>query len=273
MAIYAIGDLQGCLPALELLLKKIQFTPERDQLWFAGDLVSRGTHSLETLRFIRSLGDRAQCILGNHDISLIAAYYGLLKPHKTLKAVLATHDADDLIDWLRHQPLMHTSAPLNTVMVHAGISPRWHIEDAQHYAREVETELRNTSPQSWLKAVYGNKPNDWSTKDHRLDRHRYILNSFTRIRYLHQDGSLEFKQKLHPDTTKEKDPALTPWFNYQQAVPLSHRVVFGHWSTLGYHQTDKVIALDTGCVWGGYLTAVRLDTPEPQPVHIECSST
>lgn len=272
MAIYAIGDLQGCFPALEQLLKRIQFTPARDQLWFAGDLVSRGTHSLETLRFVHGLGAQAQCILGNHDISLIAAYYGLLQPHKTLTPLLDAHDADTLISWLRQQPLMHTDDELNTVMVHAGISPRWGISHAQLYAREIETELRSSSPEQWLTAVYGNKPKDWHDTHPRLDRHRYILNSFTRMRYLNQDGSLEFKQKLHPEVIARTHPTLSPWFRYQHAMPLSHRVVFGHWSTLGYHQTDKIIALDTGCVWGGQLTAVRLDTPTPQPIHIECSN-
>lgn len=272
MAIYAIGDLQGCFPALEKLIDHLRFSPTHDQLWFAGDLVSRGSHSLETVRFIRSLGNSAQCILGNHDISLIAAYYGLLKPHKTLKPLLDAPDADALIDWLRQQPLMHTSDALNTVMVHAGISPRWSISHAQLYACEIETELRKPSPTQWLEAVYGNTPNDWREKYHRLDRHRYILNSFTRMRYLNDDGSLEFKQKLHPDLTQKKHPDLVPWFNYQHALPLSHRVIFGHWSTLGYHQTEKVIALDTGCVWGGRLTAVRLDTPTPLPIQIDCSA-
>ena len=274
MATYAIGDLQGCYDPLRRLLDKLHFDPQHDSVWLAGDLVNRGKHSLETLRFVRSLGTAAISVLGNHDISLIAAFHGLRKPHKSLKTLVEAEDYPDLIRWLAQRPMLHTDRTLGYALSHAGISPQWDLATAEHCAREVETQLTQFDPSAWLAQVYGDVPNAWANDLPLLDRHRYILNAFTRMRFCHLDGSLEFEAKGNPQeyrATHGKKATLLPWFSHPKRQPLEVTVLFGHWSTLGYYHADGVIALDTGCVWGGKLSAVRIDSPHPQPYSVECS--
>jgi bis(5'-nucleosyl)-tetraphosphatase (symmetrical) len=273
MAIYAIGDLQGCYKPLLQLLEKLRFDPSADTLWFAGDLVNRGKHSLETLRLVRSLGTAAVAVLGNHDISLIAAFHGLRKPHKSLKALVEAPDYPDLIHWLAQRPVLHVDAGLGYALCHAGISPQWNLATAQACAREIEQQLAAPTSHAWLAQVYGDKPDQWDAHAALFERHRYILNAFTRMRYCRLDGSLEFDAKGNPRDYLSTDISkltLIPWFLYPQRQPLEVRVVFGHWSTLGYYNDARVIALDTGCVWGGQLTAIRLDTPDPVPHSVAC---
>ncbi|KAG1648290.1 Bis(5'-nucleosyl)-tetraphosphatase, symmetrical [Nymphon striatum] len=196
MSIYAIGDVQGCYDSLRRLLDKIQFSPENDQLWFVGDLVNRGTKSLKTVRFIKSLGDSSQTVLGNHDISLIAMHYGVIQKSPSLKKFLKSKHREELIDWLRHQKVFHVDKKLGVCMAHAGISPQWTLKEAKQYAKEIQIPLRGNDTKEWIKQVYGNKPNIWSDDLQSYDRHRYILNAFTRMRYCNvKDGSLDFKLK------------------------------------------------------------------------------
>ncbi len=262
MAIYAIGDLQGCYDSLQRLLEKLDFSPEKDQLWFAGDLVNRGKKSLKTIRFVKSLGDAAVVVLGNHDITLLAMYYGVFRPNTSLKKLLKAKESDELIDWLRHRKILHTDEALGFCLVHAGISPVWTLEEAQEYAHEMEASLQGDDIKTWLQNVYGNKPRRWSNDLESYARDRYILNAFTRMRYCdRKDAALNFKLNNSPvyKSKMKKRNKKVPWFHWKKRKDIPLRIVFGHWSSLGYYHDEHVIALDTGCVWGGQLTAVRLD--------------
>jgi len=270
MAIYAIGDVQGCLTELHQLLAKIRFDPAEDQLWFCGDLVNRGPASLETLRFIRSLGDAAICVLGNHDLHLLAVGSGAqsLKRKDTLRTILDASDAGELLDWLRFRPMLHYSKPLKTALVHAGLPPQWSVKKARKLAREVEHCLRHGDHYAFLRKMYGNKPNRWRKKLEGIDRLRFITNALTRIRYCDAKGRLDFDNKLGPNGNGN---GLLPWFRVPGRKSINRRIVFGHWSTLGFVNENNVIGLDTGCVWGGQLTAYRLDTPLAHPISMVCA--
>lgn len=268
MAVYAIGDVQGCYGALQRLLEKVKFSPEKDVVWLAGDLVCRGNKSLETLRFIKGLGDSAVVVLGNHDISLIAAHYKVIKPHPTLEKIMKADDREELINWLRFRPILHTDNDLGYCMVHAGIYPHWNLNQAEKFAKELEVPLRGATAQRWLKEVYGDTPNQWSDSLQSYDRHRFILNAFTRMRGCNPDGSLNFTTA---GTVKEhQSKGLYPWFNLPSRTLLPNKVVFGHWAALGFHNDSQVLALDTGCVWGRKLTAVRLDSDIIVPIQVAC---
>ena len=262
MGIYVIGDIQGCYDPLRRLLEKIRFDPAYDQLWLTGDLVSRGKQSLETLRFIRELAlqNAAISVLGNHDISLIAAAYDIFSPHKSLRKLMDAADLAELIDWLRFCPLLHIDPIKQAVLVHAGLSPHWDLNLAQQNAKTLEQALQQAEPKDWLKQVYGNNPAHWLDCHSSEDIQRYSLNVFTRMRYCYPDGSLDFQQKLNPSEIIESDPELIPWFRHPDRKLIPYTILFGHWSTLGYHRENNVIALDTGCVWGRSLTALNIDT-------------
>jgi len=271
MAIYAIGDIQGCYDSLQRLLEKLDFSPEDDQIWFVGDLVNRGKKSLKTLRFVKSLGDSAITVLGNHDVSLIAMHYGVIPPSSSLKKLLKSKHREELIEWLRLQPFLHVDNSIDYCMAHAGISPQWTLFDAQKYAKEIEVPLQGSDTANWLKHVYGNKPTLWSDDLKSYARHRYIINAFTRMRYCNsRNGSLNFKLKRPPKIKKSKNAKQIPWFLWAGRKELPMRVVFGHWSSLGYYQDNEVLSLDTGCVWGGQLTAARLDTNAPMLISHSC---
>ena len=268
MATYAVGDLQGCYKSLRRLIDKINFSPEHDSIWFAGDLVSRGSQSLEVLRYVKSLGESAVCVLGNHDISLIAAHYGVIKPHESLKAVMKADDREALISWLRHRPLLHTDHELGYCIAHAGVYPHWSWRQAEQCAREVEVPLRGATVERWLENVYGDEPAQWSDTLQSYERHRFILNAFTRMRGCNPDGSMNFTIK---GTDKDHlENGLYPWFRLPTRSLLPYKVVFGHWSALGYKSNSQVISLDTGCVWGRKLTAVCLDNDTIEPIQVAC---
>lgn len=275
MAIYAIGDIQGCYDSFQRLLEKLNFTPENDQLWLAGDIVNRGKKSLKTIRFIKSLGDSAVVVLGNHDITLLAMHYGVLPANSSLKKLLKAKEVDEIIDWLRSRPVFHVDESLGFCMAHAGISPNWSLKQAQNHAKEVELALRGDNIKAWLKNVYGNKPRRWSEELQSYERHRYILNSFTRMRFCDKkDGALNFKMKgapVYKSKLKKKNKKV-PWFMWSKRKEIPLKVLFGHWSALGYQQDDNVIALDTGCLWGGQLTSVRLDTAIQTVVSQPCKN-
>lgn len=260
MAVYAIGDVQGCYKELARLLKRLKLEPGKDEAWFVGDLVNRGPKSLETLRLIRDLGDTAVITLGNHDLHLLALALAGDVPvaRGDLGAVLDAPDGGELIEWLRRRPLAHYRPDLNTLMVHAGVAPQWDPLQTIRCAREVEQTLRGDGAAKFLAAMYGTRPNLWDPGLRGLERLRFITNCLTRIRFVDEDGRLDFDQKGKPDGA----PAgLTPWFDMPDRATTSVRIVFGHWSTLGLLQRPGLLALDTGCVWGGTLTAARLTGP------------
>ncbi len=268
MAIYAIGDVQGCFAPLQRLLEKLKFDPKKDQLWFVGDLVNRGPQSLETLRFVKSLEKSAITVLGNHDLHLIAMAAEVAPgKHPTLLPVLQAPDCDELIHWLRHRPLLHYDKTIDTALVHAGIPPRWKIRTACKRAREVEYVLQGDQYKSFLKNMYGNKPDLWSKKLQGEERLRFIINAYTRMRYCDLAGRLDFEHKLGPGT---QPTGLFPWFEMPRKKNFTTTIVFGHWSTLGFMQKKHFIALDTGCVWKGELTAIRLDKKNADPVSVKC---
>lgn len=258
MATYAIGDIQGCFNELQTLLDVIEFG-EEDHLWFAGDLVNRGPLSLETLRFIRALGPRAQVVLGNHDMHLLAvAYHGdRIHPQDTLAPILSAPDRDELLDWLRHCPLIHHDTTLDYVMVHAGIPPIWSLEDAKRYAQEVEKVLQGDGIGEYLRHMYGNEPACWQSGTAGWDRLRLISNYLTRMCFCNQHGELELQTKAAAAAAPQ---GYAPWYSFTTRNNKQPRILFGHWALLeGKVDRPGFFALDTGCVWGGSLTAMRLE--------------
>ena len=256
MTIYAIGDVQGCYDQLRRLLDKIDFDAARDRLWFVGDLVNRGPQSVETLRFVRGLGAGAITVLGNHDLHLLALAYGLAKPRAddTLDDVLDAPDRDPLLDWLRCQPLVHVDHDM--VMVHAGLLPQWSVAKARALAGEVEAALRGEHYRQFLARLYGSDPAAWNDELEGADRLRVIVNAMTRMRFCTGEGVMEFHAK---GETTAAPPGFMPWFDVPGRASGSQTVVCGHWSALGLKLRPDLLALDSGCVWGGALTALRLD--------------
>ena len=256
MARIAIGDVQGCGDELRELVAKTGFSADRDQLWFVGDLVNRGPRSLEVLRWVRSLGDAAVVVLGNHDLHLLAVAYGghrELRDDDTLDAVLAAPDRAALLDWLLHRPLAWEAD--GALMVHAGLVPQWSGADALRLAREVERALRR-DPERVFAGMYGNRPDRWDESLDGAERRRFVINALTRMRYCRADGMLDLKLKDRPGSQPR---GWLPWFDVPGRASAGTRVVCGHWSTLGLVQRQDLLALDTGCVWGGALTAVSLE--------------
>lgn len=268
MAVYAIGDVQGCFDELQALLAQTGYSQQRDTLWFCGDLVNRGEKSLETLRFVRGLGDRAISVLGNHDLHLIAAANGLRqgKDRDTFDAILAAPDRDELIDWLRHRPLLHHDAASGYTLLHAGLPPQWDLALAQACAHEAETVLRGTAHREFLADMYGNKPDRWDASLGGHDRIRFIINCFTRMRYCTAKGRLDLDSNGPPGS--QPDDCL-PWFDVPGRRSRDMHIVFGHWSTLGKHSAPGVYPLDRGCLWGGELTAMEIG-PKPHYHSLDC---
>ncbi|VFN02932.1 MAG: Bis(5'nucleosyl)-tetraphosphatase, ApaH [Candidatus Kentron sp. G] len=309
MATYAIGDIQGCFAALTALLAEIKFDPENDHLWFCGDLVNRGPESAKVLRFVRGLGQRAVAVLGNHDLTLLAVVAGSRTPRKkdTHANVLAAPDRDELIHWLRHRPLFHHDTALGFTMAHAGLPLQWDPAEAARHAREVESVLRSEDRwKDFVANMYGNEPNRWSETLTGWERLRFITNSLTRLRYCHEDGTLDLKEAGPPDP---RVSLPRPWFELPGRRSIGHKIVFGHWATLvlqppgaapraspdpsrppkdqpvrllsprtdlfgfftGLHEKYGVYPLDTGCVWGNRLAALRLE--DRRYFSVPCSAT
>ncbi|MDI1258255.1 symmetrical bis(5'-nucleosyl)-tetraphosphatase [Aquabacterium sp.] len=265
--IYLVGDLQGCCDPLERLLATIDFSPSRDRLYFLGDLVNRGPDSLGVLKRLRSLGDSAVCLLGNHDLHLLAVAHGVRKPHKndTLDSILSARDRDDWLDWLRLQRLAVWEH--GWLMVHAGVVPQWDADQTVALAGEVESMLRSPDIGDFLNVMYGAQPNRWQDDLQGPDRWRCIVNSLTRLRFCADDGTMEFATK---DGAGEAPEGFSPWFELPGRRTADTPVAFGHWSTLGLINTDKLLSLDTGCVWGGQLSAVRIDGAQRELIQIDC---
>lgn len=267
MSTYVVGDIQGCHAALEALLAQVNFDHARDRLWITGDLVNRGEDSLAVLRWCMAHDDSLVAVLGNHDLHLLAVAEGVVPPHRkdTLDMILQAADREDLLAWLRQRPMLHRQG--DWLMLHAGLPPEWDADAAQRHATELEQALRGPHWRAFLKDMYGNEPRRWNPLLNGQARLRFIANALTRTRYLHADGSLEFQHKLGLGTA----PAdLIPWFDFPGRRAANVRILFGHWSTLGLLLRQDVVALDTGCLWGGALTAFRLE--DEQCFQVPCQT-
>jgi len=271
MALYAIGDVQGCDQELGALLSALRFSADRDRLWFVGDLVNRGPDSLAVLRRVRAMGDAATVTLGNHDLHLLAVAFGSaqVRSDDTLEQILAAPDRDALLEWLTERPLFHEDRALNVCLLHAGLAPQWDLKMARQCAREFEGALRR-NPEKLFDRLYGDQPDRWDDVGDAAERLRFIVNCFTRLRYVDADGRLVLRVKGSPK--KSQTQSLLPWFEVPEARWRGPRIVFGHWSTLGFFNNADVTGLDTGCVWGGALTALRLDEPDARPVQVPCAA-
>jgi bis(5'-nucleosyl)-tetraphosphatase (symmetrical) len=281
MANYLIGDLQGCDSALGRLLAKIDFSPSRDVLYVLGDLVNRGPESLAVLERLMRYGDAAQCLLGNHDLNLLAIAHGVRQPHRkdTLTEILQSPKLPALMHWLKHRNMaILYQAPKNfqindLIMVHAGVLPAWTAIDTIAYAKEIETILRTASAielSEFLRDMYGDEPAVWRNDLTGAARHRVIINALTRLRFCTADGLMEFATK---DSANAAPAGYMPWFDVPNRATKDITVAFGHWSTLGWLNRPYVLALDGGCVWGGCLNALRLDdtgASKHELIHVEC---
>ncbi|AAZ27360.1 symmetrical bis(5'-nucleosyl)-tetraphosphatase [Colwellia psychrerythraea] len=270
MAIYLVGDIQGCFNELSSLLLQVNFDRNNDVLYLAGDLVARGPNSLETLRFVKSLGESAKVVLGNHDLHLLSVHAGIKKAKKSdnLSALLAAPDVNELMDWLAAQPLLqeipNTCSNSNAInqannnsayMSHAGISPQWQLSVALEQAKFIQTKLASSDRNTWLALMYGEKPNDWHQAITEIERFRYSINAFTRMRFCFTDGTLEFEQKDSPENITLTN--IVPWYELSQTINNTSWV-FGHWASLmGKSSHPNIYPLDTGCVWGNQLTMLR----------------
>jgi bis(5'-nucleosyl)-tetraphosphatase (symmetrical) len=259
MTTYAIGDIQGCFAEFETLLKKIEFNQQTDTLWLTGDLVNRGPRSLDTLRYVKALGDKHITVLGNHDLSLLAVAHGVRQQHRgdTLDDILQAPDKQELLEWLCHRPLLYYDKATQFVLVHAGLAPSWTLSQARALAQEVETALRGESRAFLLSHMYGNEPDHWDDTLSGINRLRCIINYLTRMRFCHADGRLDLAYK---GEIAGKPNALMPWFDVPHRENVNEKIIFGHWAALnGKTNSPHLYALDTGCVWGNCLTAMRIE--------------
>jgi bis(5'-nucleosyl)-tetraphosphatase (symmetrical) len=266
--IHLVGDVQGCCDAFDRLLAEIGFSPSRDRLVVLGDLVNRGPASLATLRRLRNFGEAATCLLGNHDLHLLAVAHGVRPLHAsdTFADVLQAPDREAWLDWLRHRRMaVHDHGWL---MVHAGVAPQWDLASTLSLAGELEHRLRGTELEPFLRVMYGNTPARWSPDLAGNERLRFAVNVLTRIRFVAADGTLDLHTK---EGAAGAPPGHTPWFDAPQRLTAGVPIAFGHWSTLGLVQRPDLLALDTGCVWGGQLTAVRIDGGRREVVQVNCA--
>ena len=263
---YLIGDLQGCCDPLEQLLATVDFSPSRDRIHLLGDLVNRGPQSLPVLRRLAALGDAAQCLLGNHDLHLLAVAHGVRKPGKgdTLDAILADPRRDALLDWLRHRRM--AAQACGWLLIHAGVVPQWSADQTLALAGEIEALLRSPDIATFLPTMYGNEPRRWDPALEGPDRWRFIVNTLTRMRLCSPEGELELKK----DAPGEAPAGMLPWFEHPGRLTRDTPIAFGHWSQLGLVETPLLLCIDTGCVWGGALTAVRVDGGRREVFQVSC---
>jgi bis(5'-nucleosyl)-tetraphosphatase (symmetrical) len=264
---YLVGDVQGCADALDRLLAAIGFSPSRDRLYLLGDLVNRGPASLATLRRLRDLGDSATCVLGNHDWHLLAVAAGVRPRHRsdTLDEILDAPERDAWLEWLRQRRMAVFEH--GWLMVHAGVVPEWDLKTVLALARELETALRGRPAREFLGAMFGNEPARWSDSLDGDERLRFTLNALTRTRFVAADGSLEFATK---DGADAAPPGFRPWFDAPGRRTEGVPIAFGHWSALGLLEREGLLCLDTGCVWGGKLSAVRIDGGRRDLIQVDC---
>jgi len=266
---YLIGDLQGCCDAFDRLLERIDFSPSRDRLYVLGDLVNRGPHSLRTLQRLRGFGDSAVCLLGNHDLHLLAVAYGVRKTHRsdTLDVILDAPDRSEWIAWLRQRRLAVCAH--GWLMVHAGVAPQWSTTQALELAGEIEARMQHGDMRAFLQTMFGNDPDRWDERLEGTARLRFTINTLTRIRYVTRDGRLALQTK---DAAVAAKTGLLPWFDAPDRKTAGQPIAFGHWSALGFVDRHDLLATDTGCVWGGRLTGVRIDGGRREAVHVDCAA-
>lgn len=264
---YLIGDLQGCCDAFDRLLAEIGFSPSRDRIYVLGDLVNRGPASLQTLRRLRQIDDAATCLLGNHDLHLLAVAHGIRKPHKsdTVAQILEAPDAAAWIDWLRHRRMVVHE--LGWLMVHAGVPPQWTLATTLSVGAEIEAHLRGPNLHGFLQTMYGNAPTKWRDDLQGPERWRFAINALTRMRFCKLDGSLDLETK---EAAHAAPAGSVPWFDFPGRLTADTPIAFGHWSTLGLVNRPDLLAIDTGCVWGGQLTAVRVDGRDREVIQVPC---
>ncbi len=268
--IWAIGDIQGCYDPLMRLLEKIDFNPKRDTLWLAGDLVNRGKRSREVLEYLYGIRESLRVVLGNHDIALLAAAWGIKKSNPTLNPILEDPRREEWLNWLRQQPFLQMDHSLGYVMAHAGIPPEFGLGSSLHYNRILMQKLKSDRAADWLAVMMGKNEDHFDPLGNDLQHERYMLAGFIRMRYCHPDGRLDFHQKGAPGE-KTRAKGLLPWFECPVRKKVEEKILFGHWSTLGYFENDEVCCLDSGCLWQGRLTARRLDGPKAgKIVQVEC---
>ena len=268
MAQYAVGDIQGCYDQLARLLEKVNFDTSKDTLLCVGDLVNRGPKSLKTLRLLMSLKDQCISVLGNHDIHLLSMMYGIREPrqHDTLDKILVASDAAEIANWLRFQPLMHTDTKRNIVMSHAGIYPWWSLKNARKRATDVESIFQDEERCiKLLKRIYSNEPSKWSADLNKIEKRRFTINAFTRMRFCSPDGHLDHSESGFKDKSNSR---RVPWFNIKNKSLEGYKVIFGHWSALGLLNTDQYLCLDTGCVWGRQMTMAKIPKKAGKPITI-----
>jgi len=265
--IWAIGDIQGCFKSFKKLLEKIEFNPSKDELWLVGDLINRGQQGLEVLEYLYSIEDSVKIVLGNHDISLFATYYGLKKTNPTIAPIISSPNCDQLMGWLSEQPFIHIDYNVGYAMAHAGISPQLELGAAKYYNDILQKRLQSPNAKEWLKAMLKSDEPYFHPDGSDIELEKYILSSFTRMRYCYTDGHLDFKQKGSPKDLKDSN--LYPWFDCPTKIEKELKIIFGHWSTLGFLNRNDILAIDTGCVWSKELTAVSL--PDERVVKVECS--
>ena len=269
MAIYAIGDIQGCYNEFQALLELLEFDPEQDRLWLVGDVVNRGPQSLAVLRLLKGLGDTVVNVLGNHDLHLLAVSQGNLAYHRddTFHDILEASDRVELIDWLRHRPLMHHDERTGFSLLHGGLPPQWDIPTALERAHEVERTLRGEGFDDFCQQMYGDDPRRWTEDLRGMDRLRFIVNCLTRLRYCDSRGNLALNEKGPPGT---QPPPYLPWFLVPGRASRNARIICGHWSTLGFHDHCNLWSLDTGCLWGGQLTALKITNKGLRRYQVPC---
>ncbi len=272
MATYAIGDVQGCYDELKALLTKVHFNADKDQLWFCGDLINRGPESLKTLKFIHSLRENSHVVLGNHDLHLLATSFHHHRPGKkdTIQDILDATDSHELLEWLRFLPLVHYDEKLELMMLHAGTHPNWDVNKILKLAKEVESLLQAPEHVDFYKHMYGDKPQNWSEALSGWNRYRFITNIFTRLRYCDIHGRPALNAKGAPGT---QSSGLMPWFEHPERLSRHQKIIFGHWSTLpeaGNTATHNTYPLDSGCLWGGKLTAMRIDDHSFSYTQLDC---
>lgn len=270
MATYLIGDVQGCFASLQKLLQKIEFSPSTDTVYLLGDIVNRGPQSLETLRYCRDKEGSVQVLLGNHDLHLLACAHQVRLPGRrdTLNPVLQAADRDDLLPWLARQPLarhLRSQQGQDLLLVHAGVLPSWSLQNTLDYAAEVQSQLRGPELQSFLEQMYGNTPDIWSPDLTGMERWRIIVNALTRLRFCSAQGQMDFSSS---ESASAAPAGLMPWFDCPHRASQTTCIAFGHWSTLGLRNEEFLIALDTGCIWGGSLTALEISMADFQQRHI-----
>ena len=258
MSTYVIGDIQGCYKEFKNLLSEINFNKNKDTLWLAGDLVNRGPRSYDVIKYIMDLEHKAITVLGNHDFYLLATYYKLDPwPHNNniFEDILANKDSDEIINWLRNQKIIHIDNNLNYILVHAGIYPKWNLKNTLMLANKIEYLLKSDDCKKFIKTLWSNEPNKWNENLNIEEKLIFSVNVFTRMRYLNKDLSLDFEKKINP---KNNLSELSPWYEYDNDIYKRYKLIIGHWSTLGFQEKNNFISIDTGCVWGNKLTAIKI---------------